>query len=187
MAIETEFVFLQPADVLVVRTTAYMHQEQRAHIVAGIKAQLGAGAKVIVLDGGLDLQVLRPAGVATDKLTVRLDASDMQKAISEVLEPGAVLLSAEAVRRIAEKTGASAEAIARDLIDVGGVAAPRAQEGPAEASEPAVLPAYTWVDKASLVGDQASFAISHDEKNDCYAILDENLTEGQRVTLGVAL
>lgn len=55
-------------------------------------------------------------------LTVKLDASAVQEALAKYLEPGAVLLSAEAVAKFADDAGFdSVEDAVEMMVSVGGV------------------------------------------------------------------
>lgn len=195
---QTEILNLEPTDVLVVRTTAYMHQGQRDNIVADIKAQLGADAKVIVLDGGLDLQVLRPASVAdvqedpAPAAPARILNEEVAREYEQYRRSGAAPEQVAVVEMLrkefdsADREKRAGRGRLQYVIE-------RAEEldaqdaalGEVLASEPAVLPAYTWVHASDLMEGQAGFAVSYDDKQNRYAILNENLTDHQRTTYGV--
>lgn len=57
---------VRPGDTLVVTTDRNLHNEQRARLAEHVKARVPEGVNVMVLDGGLQLQVVRTQGKAED-------------------------------------------------------------------------------------------------------------------------
>jgi hypothetical protein len=189
---QTEILNLDPSDVLVLRTPAYLHATQRESVIADIKAQLGAGAKVIVLDGGLDLQVLRPAAVTevqqdyptTSRTLIVEVARDYERYRRQGGAPEQVAV-VEMLRKefdSADREKRAGRGRLQYVIE-------RAEEldaedaalAAAEVDDKPGIPAHTWVPRVHLVGEQQAFAISHDPIIDAYAIRDEDLTDAQRV------
>ena len=160
---------LQPDDVLVLRCPGSMSQAQRDAALAGLCDYLGPDRKVIFLDAGEALDVLRkpalPAQTGTDETSVKVEIDKTM--IGKVLEPGCMLLSPDAVAHLIERTGLTTA----DLESMGAI--PHVGEDePVGRLEP-----HVWLWPGDVDADQMPYGHHPDGR---VALRVDDLTEGQR-------
>jgi len=134
------------------------------------------------------------------EITLKLDTSVLREAIQEFLEPGAVLMSASAIRAYAEANGIASEVCVLTMQAAGGVLgalnagipASNETQGVAdrtvqhvdtdEQEEPAgVLPPHVWLYRNMLTDLQALAPLGVDDTTGQVAVAIDQLTLAQTV------
>lgn len=138
------------------------------------------------------------------EITLKLDTSVLREAIQEFLQPGAVLMSASAIRAYAEANGIAPEVCVLTMQAAGGVLGASDSTGKPgavdldlpsagvadrqvqhvdtdEHEEPAgVLPPHVWLYRNMLTDLQRLAPLGVDETNGQVAVAVDDLTQEQR-------
>lgn len=155
---------LQPDDVLVLRCPGRMSQAQRDAALAGLRDYLGPYRKVIFLDAGEALDVIRVA------VSGKVETNDIVRhAPPETTEAeDATWLAAAAEARAGGFVGAPEGLGQREVQHV---------DVPEE--EPAGTPPHVWLYRNMLTDLQALAPLGRDETNGQYAVAVDQLTGEQ--------
>ena len=159
---------LQPDDVLVLRTPGRMDQAQRDAALAGLRSYLGPDRKVIFLDAGETLDVLRCA--ASD--AAQTDQDGAQRAIWRQEYNALPPADREAYGGFA------------GFVEAQGGFDPYAPQD----EEPPALPPHVWLYRKMLTDHQieSDAPLFRDEANGQYAVAVDDLTDEQRAIPHVA-
>lgn len=130
------------------------------------------------------------------EITLKLDTSVLREAIQEFLQPGAVLMSASAIRAYAEANGIAPEVCLLTMQAAGGVLGASGAGIPASNEtqgvgdrtvqhldtsdeEPAGLPPHVWLYRNMLTDLQRLAPLGIDETNGQVAVAIDQLTISQ--------
>jgi len=140
---------LQPDDVLVVRHPSHLNRPQLDAMLAQLRSALGEAQRVMILDGGQEIDVLRG---------VDAEAKDETE----------YLLSSKA----------NAARLAEGMAQAG-LGQREVQHVDTPDEEPAGIPPHVWLYRNMLTEQQLVAPLGRDETNGQYAVAIDQLTEEQ--------
>jgi len=168
---------LQPDDVLVLRCPHVLSREQQASLRGALQLVLGPDQRVVVLDGGQEIDVIRVSlsgKVETNDIArnaPQTDQDDAQRAIwrqeYNALPPADREQYGSFSGYVAYHGGV--DPYAREVQHV---------DTPDE--EPAGIPPHVWLYRNMLTDLQALAPLGRDETNGQYAVAIDQLTDEQR-------
>lgn len=174
---------LQPDDVLVLRCPHVLSREQQASLRSAMALVLGPDQRVVVLDGGMALDVIRVSlsgKVETNDIVrnaAQTDQDDAQRAIWRQEYSALPPADREAYGGFAGFVAAKGS-VAPYSREVQHVDVPD--------DEPAGIPPHAWLYRNMLTDLQALAPLGRDETNGQYAVAIDQLTDEQRAIPHVA-
>lgn len=174
---------LQPDDVLVLRCPGHMSQAQRDAALAGLRDYLGPDRKVIFLDAGEALDVIRVS------LSGKVETNDIVRPAEQAQDGDQRAAHRQAYNDLAPEEREQYGSFSGYVAYHGG-ADPYAREVQhVDTDEPEAegIPPHVWLYRNMLTDMQALAPLGRDDTNGQYAVAIDQLTDEQRAIPHVAM